>query len=113
MPPSGGTARSWSEDYRDRIETVRADAERAAEQIRRVRATARSDDGAVTVTVDSSGALTALDLGVRADDLPRARLAELVLRTARSAAADAAAQVQAAVAPLTAHHGAERGGPGR
>lgn len=102
---AGAAARAWLDDYRDRIDRIRVRAERARDQVQQVTATARSRDGAVTVTVDPSGALAGLSFGVRADDLPRARLAELVLGLAREAAADAGAQVQAIVAPLSSEDG--------
>ncbi|MFP5069164.1 YbaB/EbfC family nucleoid-associated protein [Pseudonocardia nantongensis] len=102
---AGEAARVWLDDYRDRIDRIRVRAERARDQAQQVTATARTRDGAVTVTVDPSGALTGLTFGVRAEDLPRARLAELVLRLAREAAADAGAQVRAIVAPLTSEDG--------
>lgn len=104
-PGTGAPARAWLDDYRDRMDRIRIMAEQARDLVRQVSATARTRDGAVTVTVDQSGALTGLTLGVRADDVPRARLAELVLRLAREAAADAAAQVQVIVGPLTSEDG--------
>lgn len=97
---AGDAARAWLDDYRDRIDRIRVRAETAREQVRQVSATARTRDGAVSVTVDPSGALTGLTFGVRADELPRARLAEVVLRLAREAATDAGTQVEAIVAPL-------------
>jgi hypothetical protein len=42
---------------------------------------------------------------VRAEELPRARLAETVLRLSREAALDSAAQVERIMAPLTAEGG--------
>lgn len=98
--PSAG--RTWLDEYRTRIDTIRLRAEEARDRVATVTATARTRDGAVVVTVDASGTLTDLQLGVRAEELPRARLAETVLRLSREAAADAAAQVAAIVEPLTA-----------
>lgn len=95
------TAETWLEEYRARIEVIRARAEEARDRVTAVAATAQTRDGAVAVTVDASGALTDLRLGVRADDLPRARLAETVLRLAREAAADARRQVEAIMEPLS------------
>ncbi|WP_060714137.1 YbaB/EbfC family nucleoid-associated protein [Pseudonocardia sp. HH130629-09] len=101
--PSAG--RTWLDEYRTRIDTIRLRAEEARDRVATVTATARTRDGAVVVTVDAYGTLTDLQLGVRAEELPRARLAETVLRLSREAAADAAAQVAAIVEPLTAGGG--------
>ena len=102
VPPR---AETWLDEYRERIETIRARAEDARSRMAAVTATAQTRDGAVAVTVDASGTLAGLHLGVRADDLPRARLAETVLRLSREAAADARAQVEAIMEPLTAEAG--------
>lgn len=104
-PTAVPTAGTWLAEYRERIELIRARAESARARIATVTATARTRDGAVVVTVDPSGRLTDLQLGVRADELPRARLGETVLRLAREAAADAAAQVEKIMEPLTGGDG--------
>ncbi|MEU7784794.1 YbaB/EbfC family nucleoid-associated protein [Amycolatopsis sp. NPDC049159] len=78
-------------------------ARRAAEakaRLERVSATASSPDGAVTVTVNTSGALQELTFGSRADELPRARLAQAVLAAAKRAQVDAAQQLTAIMAPV-------------
>ncbi|WP_410673425.1 YbaB/EbfC family nucleoid-associated protein [Amycolatopsis sp. cmx-4-68] len=78
-------------------------ARRAAEakaRLERVSATASSADGAVTVTVNTSGALQELTFGPRADELPRARLAQAVLAAAKRAQIDAAQQLTAVMAPV-------------
>src|SRR3954464_8663245 len=78
-------------------------ARRAAEakaRFERVSATASSADGAVTVTVNTSGALQELTFGPRADELPRARLAQAVLAAAKRAQVDAAQQLTAIMAPV-------------
>ncbi|MCO7192946.1 MULTISPECIES: YbaB/EbfC family nucleoid-associated protein [Pseudonocardia] len=98
--PNAG--RTWLDEYRTRIESIRVRAEQARDRVATVTATARTRDGAVVVTVDASGMLTDLRLGVRAEELPRARLAETVLRLSREAALDSAAQVERIMAPLTA-----------
>ncbi|MEJ8279737.1 YbaB/EbfC family nucleoid-associated protein [Pseudonocardia spirodelae] len=100
-----GAGRTWLDEYRERVETIRLRAEQARDRVATVTATARTRDGAVVVTVDASGTLTDLQLGVRAEDLPRTRLAETVLRLSREAAADATAQVERIMAPLTAGAG--------
>ncbi|WP_290061991.1 YbaB/EbfC family nucleoid-associated protein [Amycolatopsis solani] len=78
-------------------------ARRAAEakaRLEQVSATASSPDGAVTVTVNTSGALQELTFGSRADELPRARLAQAVLAATRRAPVDAAQQLTAIMAPV-------------
>jgi DNA-binding protein YbaB len=78
-------------------------ARRAAEakaRLERVSATASSADGAVTVTVNTSGALQELTFGPRADELPRARLAASVVATAKRAQVQAAQQLTSVMAPV-------------
>jgi DNA-binding protein YbaB len=78
-------------------------ARRAADakaRLERVSATATSADGAVTVTVNTAGALQELAFGPRADELPRTRLAQAVLATARRARIDAAQQLTGIMAPV-------------
>jgi hypothetical protein len=96
-----GPAEAWLADYRTRLDEIRVCAERAHEQLAGLSATASSTDGAVTATVGRDGALSGLAFGPAAEGLSRARLAELVLATAGQARADVAAQVAAAVRPLT------------
>ncbi|RSD10888.1 YbaB/EbfC family DNA-binding protein [Amycolatopsis eburnea] len=80
-------------------EIVRRAAEAKA-RLEHVSATASSPDGAVTVTVNTSGALQELTFGARADELPRARLAQAVLAAAKRAQVDAARQLTAIMAPV-------------
>ncbi|MBW0104786.1 YbaB/EbfC family nucleoid-associated protein [Pseudonocardia sp. KRD291] len=105
-PSSSGAdpsdTRAWLADYRGRMEELRGRAERAQAQLEGLTATAASRDGAVTVTVNGSGALLELRFGSRAEDVPRNRLAELVLSLSREAAADASRQVREVVEPVTA-----------
>ena len=78
-------------------------ARRAAEakaRLERIAATATSPDGAVTVTVNTSGALQELTFGPRADELPRARLAASVVATAKRAQVEAAQQLASVMAPV-------------
>ncbi|SEF32845.1 YbaB/EbfC DNA-binding family protein [Amycolatopsis pretoriensis] len=78
-------------------------ARRAAEakaRLERVSATASSPDGAVTVTVNTAGALQELTFGPRADEIPRARLAQVVLAAAKRAQLDAAQQLTAIMTPV-------------
>ena len=94
--------RAWLADYRSRIEDLRGRAERAQALLAGLSATAASRDGAVSVTVNGSGALVELRFGVRAEEMPRARLADLVLSLSREAAADASRKVREVVEPVTA-----------
>lgn len=80
-------------------EIVRRAAEAKA-SLERVSATATSADGAVTVTVNTSGALQELRFGPRADELPRARLAAAVVATAKRAQVQAAQQLTSVMAPV-------------
>lgn len=75
----------WLTDYRRRVQTVGARAERAGAELMAIEATAGSRDGSVTVTVEASGALRRLVFGERAEGLSRAQLATAVLATARQA----------------------------
>jgi hypothetical protein len=75
-------------------------AEEAKERLQRVAATATSNDGAATVTVNVSGALQQLVFGPKADQLSRTELAASVLATAHRAQLQAAQQLTAVMAPL-------------
>jgi len=72
----------------------------AREQIRNLAGTASSQDGAVTVTVNGGGALQSMSFGPAADDMPRGRLADMVMTTARRAQSQASQQILAIMAPL-------------
>ncbi|MEV6897553.1 YbaB/EbfC family nucleoid-associated protein [Amycolatopsis sp. NPDC051372] len=72
----------------------------AQERLKRVAATATSNDGAVTVTVNTSGALQQLSFGPRAEEISRSALAAAVVATAHRAQAQAAQQLHAIMAPL-------------
>ncbi|GAA3560596.1 YbaB/EbfC family nucleoid-associated protein [Amycolatopsis ultiminotia] len=76
----------------------------AQEKLKHVTATASSNDGAVTVTVNTAGALQQLDFGVRTEEMPRAALAAAVLATAHRAQAKAAEQLSAIMAPVIGEH---------
>ncbi|WP_033290513.1 YbaB/EbfC family nucleoid-associated protein [Amycolatopsis jejuensis] len=82
------------------IAEIRQRALDAQERLKHVAATATSQDGAVTVTVNTAGALQKLEFGSRADELPRAVLAAAVVTTAQRAQAQAAQQLTAIMAPV-------------
>lgn len=90
----------WLAAYRGRLRDIGAQAARAQSALAAVAATASSQDGAVTVTVNPGGALQRLVLSERSENLSRAQLAAAVLATARTAQADAARRAAEAVAPL-------------
>lgn len=90
----------WLASYQQDVANVAQRAEQARAQLQEVAATLSSADGAVTVTVNASGALQSLSFGSKADELPRPQLAQAVVATARRAQAQAAQQVTAAMAPL-------------
>jgi DNA-binding protein YbaB len=72
----------------------------AQERLKHVAATATSADGAVTVTVNTAGALQQLSFGPRSEEMPRAALAAAVVATAHRAQAQAAKQLTAIMAPV-------------
>ncbi len=72
----------------------------AKARLQRIAATATSADGAVTVTVNTSGALQELSFGPRAGELGNARLAAAVVATAKRAQVEAAQQMKGVMAPL-------------
>jgi DNA-binding protein YbaB len=88
------------DSYTQDVSDLAARAAEAREQIRHLAGTASSQDGAVTVTVNGGGALQRLSFGPAADQLPRVRLAEMVMATARRAQAQASQQILAIMTPL-------------
>ncbi|TWF79190.1 YbaB/EbfC DNA-binding family protein [Pseudonocardia hierapolitana] len=92
--------REWLDDYRNRLEDVRARAARAERALAAVAGAATSRDGAVVVTVDQAGALQHLELTEHAEVLSRKELAATVVDTARRAREEAARQAEAALVPV-------------
>ncbi|KAA2264743.1 YbaB/EbfC family nucleoid-associated protein [Solihabitans fulvus] len=90
----------WVASYGAEVGNIAEAAEQAKAQLQLVASTLTSKDGAVTVTVNASGALQNLSFGPRADELPRAQLAAAIVATAHRAQAAAARQVTAVMAPL-------------
>jgi DNA-binding protein YbaB len=88
------------DSYTQDVSALAARATEARERIRHLAGTASSQDGAVTVTVNGGGALQGLSFGPAADRVPRERLAEVVLATARRAQAQASQQILAIMTPL-------------
>lgn len=90
----------WLDSYQQRVTDIAQTAEQAKAQLQQVSSTLNSADGAVTVTVNASGALQNLSFGPKADDLSRTELAAAVLDAARRAQVAAAHQVTEVMTPL-------------
>jgi DNA-binding protein YbaB len=88
------------DSYTQDVSAIAARAAEARERIRHLAGTASSQDGAVTVTVNGGGALRSLSFGPAADQVPRVRLAEMVMATAQRAQAQASQQILAIMTPL-------------
>ncbi|USX49663.1 YbaB/EbfC family nucleoid-associated protein [Lentzea sp. HUAS12] len=88
------------EDYEQRTAALLEQAEEAKAQIANLTGAATSSDGAVTVSVSAGGALLSLSFGTKADEMPKDRLAALVLSTAKRAQAQAVGQITTIMAPL-------------
>jgi DNA-binding protein YbaB len=88
------------EDYEQRTAALLEKAEEAKSQIAGLTGSATSSDGAVTVSVSAGGALLSLSFGTKADEMPKDRLAALVLSTAKRAQAQAVGQIATIMAPV-------------
>jgi len=86
--------------YLQEVEALARKAETAKQQLKRLVGALTSGDGAVCLTVNAAGALQSLSFGPKADDLPKAQLAALILSTARRAQIQAAQQVTSILAPV-------------
>jgi DNA-binding protein YbaB len=90
----------WLAGYRDRLAALRARTERAQDALAHAEATVTSPDGAVTVTVNPTGALQRLVLSEKSTGMTRVQLAAAVVATARTAHQEAAGRAMVAVSPL-------------
>ncbi|MET9230892.1 YbaB/EbfC family nucleoid-associated protein [Lentzea sp. NPDC003310] len=88
------------EDYEQRTAALLEQAEEAKSRIATLTGAATSTDGAVTVSVSAGGALLGLSFGTKADEMPKDRLAALVMATAKRAQAQAVGQIATIMAPL-------------
>jgi DNA-binding protein YbaB len=86
--------------YLQEVDALAKKAEEAKKQLKELSGSLTSGDGAVTLTVNAAGALQSLSFGARADDMPKAQLASLILSTARRAQIQAAQQVTSILAPI-------------
>lgn len=100
MSENMSAAQERLNDYTRRVAEIQRQAEETQEQIKSMRARSASPDGSVTVVLAPGGRLESLDLGPRALDLGRERLAAEITRTIQSAHAAAAEQLQHALRPL-------------
>ncbi|WP_018682317.1 YbaB/EbfC family nucleoid-associated protein [Actinokineospora enzanensis] len=87
-------------DYERRTAALLERAEEAKAKIKALSGTATSQDGAVTVTVNAAGALMGLSFGREAEEMPRERLAALVLATAKRAQAGAVGRIAEIMEPV-------------
>jgi hypothetical protein len=86
--------------YEQRVQEITARAGATRARLAALRPAATSPDGAVTVTVSSTGALVDLAFGPAAERIALPDLARLVVATAQTARSEAARQTEAAVAEL-------------
>jgi DNA-binding protein YbaB len=86
--------------YLQEVEALAKKAETAKQQLKQLAGSLTSGDGAVSLTVNAAGALQSLSFGPKADELPKAQLASLILSTARRAQIEAARKVTSILAPL-------------
>jgi hypothetical protein len=93
-PLDAAELRRGQEASRERIADLQARAMAARDQLAAERTTLTSPDRAVTLTVDPAGTLVDLSFAAVASRLPPAALARTVLRTYRSATAEAVARTQ-------------------
>jgi DNA-binding protein YbaB len=87
-------------EYMQEVDALAKRAQEAKKQLKQLSGTLNSSDGAVTLTVNAAGALQSLSFGARAEDMPKERLAALILSTARAAQIQAAQQVTSILAPI-------------
>lgn len=85
-------------EYEQKIEAERRKAEQIRDGLTAVRATARSDDGQVTVTVNATGNVVDLRLTDGPRDKPGPELAQDIMHTLRRAQSRIAEEVHARLA---------------
>ncbi|HEU5126386.1 MAG TPA: YbaB/EbfC family nucleoid-associated protein [Glycomyces sp.] len=78
--------------FESNIAAMRANADRLQEGLRAANATAASAEGEVTVTVNMSGALQAIEFGPTHRHLSGQGLSDLIMETYREAAAEASSR---------------------
>ncbi|GAA2674466.1 MULTISPECIES: YbaB/EbfC family nucleoid-associated protein [Actinosynnema] len=88
--------RGWDQQIQNSLRQ----ADQLTQVARELSVTRRSPDGAVTVTVDSGGNVTALDLGEAALRKRAPELSAEIMSTMRAAQSQLAARMQEAVTPI-------------
>jgi DNA-binding protein YbaB len=83
----------WIDDWESTIQRRAAQAKALSERAAGMTATARSTDGVVEVTVDSSGAVTRLQLSERIRSRPAHETSDEILAVMRAAQAQLARQM--------------------
>ena len=86
--------------YQKDLQDLKQRADETRKQLKALTGTQTSPDGAVTLTVNAGGQLQNLTFGPAADSIPKTKLAELILATARQAQAKADSQITKVMAPL-------------
>lgn len=92
--------REWLDDYRRRLQDIRARAHRAQTALAGVEATVASRDGAVTVIAAPGGVVRRIVFSPACESLSRTQLAALTVDTVVLAQAEAARQATETVEPL-------------
>lgn len=92
--------REWLDDYRHRLQDIRARAHRAQAALAGVEATAASRDGAVTVLAGPGGLVRRIVFSERSESLSRTQLAAVTVDVVAQAQAEVARLATEAVEPL-------------
>lgn len=100
MNPTTGDPEALMRSWDEQIQAKMKQADQISQAAREVRVTQRSNDGAVSVTVDSGGNVSALDLTDAALRKQPAQLSAEILGIMRSAQAQIATRMQEAMAPV-------------
>lgn len=100
MNPTMGDPDALMREWDEQIQAKLKQADQISQAAREVRVTQRSGDGSVSVTVDSGGNVTALDLTDAALRKQPAQLSAEILGIMRSAQAQIATRMQEAMTPV-------------
>lgn len=88
------------ESYQQEVVAIGQLVNETKDKLKNLTSSAASEDGAVTVTVTAAGALHGIAFGRKADEIPVAQLAPMIMSTAKAAHAAVAARMTAALVPL-------------
>ena len=91
-------AERWLSDWQTQVVDKAERAQELAARLSGIRATARTRDGRVSVTVDNSGVPTAITLDESVEDWPANRISTEIMATMRQAQAGLTAQIERAAA---------------